>query len=80
MLKLTCQQAAFLRLPPHAASLTCRKRGEHDPAVERLCAAIVVLQQHLVCVCGLTGVKCRLHFQELWKEGFGGFFFFYILN
>lgn len=61
--------------PPPAASLTCRKRGQHHPAVERLGAAIVVLQQHRVCVPDFAGVKCRLHFQELWEEVELPFFF-----
>lgn len=58
----------MLRLPLLAASLTCRKRGEDESAVEGLRAAVVVLQQHLVHVRDSTGVKTRLHFQQLWEE------------
>lgn len=36
--------------------------------VERLCGAIVILQQHRVCVLGFTGEKRGLHFQKLWEE------------
>lgn len=36
--------------------------------VEGLCAAVVVLQQHLVRIRDLTGVKARLHFQELCED------------
>lgn len=67
-----------------SVSLTCSEGGEDDPVVERLCGAVVVLQQHPVCILSFTGVKNRLHLQQLqwrwwgerarwgyqWKEAF----------
>lgn len=48
--------------------LTCREGGEGDPVVERLCGAVVVLQQHPVWIFGFAGVKYRLHLQQLeWR-------------
>ncbi len=48
--------------------LTCTEGAEDDPVVERLSHAVIVLQQHPVWIFSFTGVKYRLHLQQLeWR-------------
>lgn len=51
--------------------LTCTEGAEDDPVVERLSRAVVVLQQHPVWIFSFTGVKYRLHLQQLEWRGEG---------
>ncbi|KAF3839709.1 hypothetical protein F7725_018426 [Dissostichus mawsoni] len=44
-----------------------KEGGEDDPVVERLCRAVVVLQQHPVWILSFTRVKYRLQLQQLWR-------------
>ena len=52
--------------PP--ACLTCREGGEDDPVVERLRRPVVVLQQSPDGILRFSGVKYRLHPQQLSGE------------
>lgn len=64
-----CMKGAKDEQDAPSVCLTCSEGCEDDPVVERLCGAVVVLQQHPVCILSFTGVKYRLHLQQLQWRG-----------